>query len=99
MALVPPHKNKTCSTVCIYGTHYNYSREYTAAVEAKQVAQQDAEKAKFLVLQAEQEKKSKIIDAEAMAAASEKVGNSIAKNPAYIQLRQIENAQKIAEVI
>jgi prohibitin 2 len=80
-------------------THLTFGREYTAAVEAKQVAQQDSERAKYLVLQAEQEKKSKIIDAEAMADASAKVGAAMAKNPAYIQLRQIENAQKIADVI
>mmetsp|Transcript_35629 Transcript_35629/g.82499 ORF Transcript_35629/g.82499 Transcript_35629/m.82499 type:complete len:322 (-) Transcript_35629:385-1350(-) len=30
-------------------THLNFSREYSAAVEAKQVAQQDSEKAKFIV--------------------------------------------------
>lgn len=80
-------------------THLTFGREYTAAVEAKQVAQQDAERAKFVVLQAQQEKKSKIIDAEGLAEASAKVGAAIAKNPAYIQLRQLESAQKIAEVI
>lgn len=80
-------------------THLTFGREYTAAVEAKQVAQQDAERAKYLVLQAQQEKKSKIIDAEAMADSSALVGASIAKNPAYIQLRQLESAEKIAAVI
>ncbi len=37
-------------------THLSFSREYTAAVEAKQVAQQDSERAKYVVLQAKQEK-------------------------------------------
>jgi prohibitin 2 len=80
-------------------THLTFGREYTAAVEAKQVAQQDAERAKFIVLQAQQEKKSKVIDAEGLAEASAKVGSAVAKNPAYIQLRQLESAQKIADVI
>ena len=30
-------------------THLNFGREFTEAVEAKQVAQQEAERAKFLV--------------------------------------------------
>ena len=30
-------------------TQLTFSREYTSAVEAKQVAQQDAERAKFIV--------------------------------------------------
>lgn len=80
-------------------THLTFGREYTAAVEAKQVAQQDAERAKYLVLQAQQEKKSKIIDAEALASSSALVGSAMAKNPAYIQLRQLESAQRIADVM
>ena len=35
-------------------THLNFGREYTAAVESKQIAQQDAERAKFRVEQAVQ---------------------------------------------
>jgi len=80
-------------------THLTFGREYTAAVEAKQVAQQDAERAKYTVLQAQQEKKSKVIDAEALSEASAKVGSAVAKNPAYIQLRQLESAQKIADIV
>jgi regulator of protease activity HflC (stomatin/prohibitin superfamily) len=37
-------------------THLSFSREFTAAIEAKQVAQQDSERAKYVVLQAKQEK-------------------------------------------
>lgn len=36
-------------------THLTFGREYTAAVEAKQVAQQEAERAKFLVEKAVQD--------------------------------------------
>lgn len=36
-------------------THMTFGREYTAAVEAKQVAQQEAERAKFLVEKAIQD--------------------------------------------
>merc|ERR1712071_745589 len=39
-------------------THLSFSPEYARAVEAKQVAQQDAERAKYIVLGAQQEKKT-----------------------------------------
>jgi len=45
-------------------THTAFGAEYMAAIEAKQVAQQDAERAKFLVKQALQDKKSTIIKAQ-----------------------------------
>merc|ERR1712187_675572 len=41
-------------------TQMSFGREYSKAVEDKQVAQQDAERAKYLVEMAEQDKKSKI---------------------------------------
>merc|ERR1740139_2128030 len=45
-------------------THINFSPEYEKAVESKQVAQQQAERARYLVLQAQEEKKKTIIVAE-----------------------------------
>ena len=42
------------------------SREFTAAVEQKQVAQQDAEKARFLVEKAEFVKKAAVIQVPAL---------------------------------
>merc|ERR1719203_1454023 len=39
-------------------THLSFSPEYARAVEAKQVAQQEAERAKYIVLGAQQEKKT-----------------------------------------
>ena len=42
-------------------THLTFGREFTAAVEAKQVASQEAEKAKFLVEKAEQLNTTSII--------------------------------------
>ena len=55
-------------------THLAFSKDYTAAVEAKQVAQQDAERAKYIVDKALQEKKSIIIKAQGEAKAAELVG-------------------------
>jgi prohibitin 2 len=45
-------------------THLTFGQEYTKAVEDKQVAQQDAERAKFIVDKAVQDKKSIIIKAQ-----------------------------------
>lgn len=45
-------------------THLTFGKEFTQAVELKQVAQQDAEKARFLVEKAEQQKKAAVIAAE-----------------------------------
>jgi len=45
-------------------THLAFSKEYTAAVEAKQVAQQDAERSKYIVEKAIQEKSQIVIKAE-----------------------------------
>merc|ERR1712216_786396 len=44
-------------------TALTFGREYTAAIEAKQVAQQDAERAKFIVEKAIQDKRSAVIKA------------------------------------
>lgn len=80
-------------------THLSFGREYTAAVEAKQVAQQEAERARFIVDRALQEKKSTIIRAEGQAKAAELIGNAIKKNPAFTQLRRLETAKQIATTI
>uniref|UniRef100_A0A8C0LYX6 Prohibitin n=1 Tax=Canis lupus familiaris TaxID=9615 RepID=A0A8C0LYX6_CANLF len=43
--------------------HLTFGKEFTEAVEAKQVAQQEAERARFVVEKAEQQKKEAIISA------------------------------------
>jgi prohibitin 2 len=55
-------------------THLAFSKEYTAAVEAKQVAQQEAERAKYIVDKAIQEKKSIVIRAAGEAQSAELIG-------------------------
>merc|ERR1711997_1352663 len=58
-------------------THLTFGREFTQAVELKQVAQQEAEKAKFLVEKAEQIKKANIINAEGGTQAAELLAKAI----------------------
>ncbi|CAI5796991.1 Prohibitin-2 isoform X2 [Podarcis lilfordi] len=54
-------------------TELSFSREYTAAVEAKQVAQQEAQRAQFLVEKAKQEQRQKIVQAEGEATAAQMI--------------------------
>ncbi|KAL0053108.1 hypothetical protein WJX82_000974 [Trebouxia sp. C0006] len=80
-------------------TNLTFSREYTGAVEAKQVAQQEAERARFIVDKAEQDKQSAIIKAQGEATSARLIGEAIQENPAFITLRKIEAARDIAGTI
>jgi len=80
-------------------THLSFGAEYTAAVEAKQVAQQEAERAKFIVEKAQQDKRSIIIKAEGDAQSAKMISDAIRSNPAFLELRRIEAAKAIASII
>eukprot|EP00850_Spirogloea_muscicola_P014286 SM000101S09284 [mRNA] locus=s101:315506:317362:- [translate_table: standard] len=80
-------------------TQLTFGREFTAAIEAKQVAAQEAERAKFVVEKAEQDKKSAVIRAQGEAKSAQLIGDAIANNPAFITLRRIEAARDIAGTI
>uniref|UniRef100_A0A8R7P7Z8 Prohibitin n=2 Tax=Triticum urartu TaxID=4572 RepID=A0A8R7P7Z8_TRIUA len=80
-------------------TSLSFGKEFTHAIEAKQVAAQEAERAKFIVEKAEQDKKSAIIRAQGEAKSAELIGNAIANNPAFVAFRQIEAAREIAHTI
>jgi len=77
-------------------THLSFSPEYEKAVEAKQVAQQQSEKAKYLVLKAHEEKKRMIIHAEGETKSAEMIGASIKNSPGFIELRRIQVAKEVA---
>ncbi len=67
------------------------------AVELKQVAQQEAEKARFLVEKAEQTKKAAIIMAEGDTEAAELLATALTKaGEGLVELRRIETAEEIA---
>lgn len=80
-------------------TELSFSREYTAAVESKQVAQQEAQRAQFLVEKAKQDQKQKIVQAEGEATAAKMIGDALGKNPGYLKLRRIRAAQSISKTI
>ena len=80
-------------------THLQFGIEFSKAIEQKQVAEQEAERAKFYVERAEQEKKSAIIRAQGEAQSAKLIGQAIANNPSFITLRKIEAARHIGHVI
>ncbi|XP_014771498.1 prohibitin-2 [Octopus bimaculoides] len=80
-------------------TELSFGREYTAAVESKQVAQQEAQRAQFVVEKAKQERQQKIVQAEGEAEAAKMLGNAISINPGYLKLRKIRAAQSISKTI
>ncbi|QDS71689.1 prohibitin subunit [Venturia effusa] len=80
-------------------THLAFSPEFTAAVEAKQVAQQDAQRAAFVVDKARQEKQATIVRAQGEARSAELVGEAIKKSRSYVNLREFENAKNIAQIL
>ncbi|CAL0304344.1 unnamed protein product [Lupinus luteus] len=80
-------------------TNLTFGREFTAAIEAKQVAAQEAERAKFVVEKAEQDKRSAVIRAQGEAKSAQLIGQAIASNPAFTTLRKIEAAREIAQTI
>jgi len=80
-------------------THLAFGKEYTAAVEAKQVAQQEAERARFIVEKAKQDKKSAIVRAQGEAQSAQLIGDAMRDNPSFIQLRRIEAARDIATTV
>ena len=78
-------------------THLTFGREFTQAVELKQVAQQDAEKARFLVEKAEQVKKATVISAEGDAQAASMLAKAFGDaGEALVELRRLEAAEDIA---
>lgn len=81
-------------------TELSYSKEFSKAVEAKQVAQQNAERAKFVVMKREQEKKAAIIQAAGESEAARMISDAIQESgPGLVDIRRIEGAQEIAQTL
>lgn len=81
-------------------THLTFSREFSQAVEMKQVAQQDAERARFMVEKEEQLKIANVIRAEGDAEAADLIAKSMSESgEGLIQLRKIEAAKDVATTL
>ncbi|CEI67243.1 Prohibitin-1 [Fusarium venenatum] len=81
-------------------THMTFGREFTKAVEQKQIAQQDAERARFIVERAEQERQANVIRAEGESESAEAISKAIQKaGDGLIQIRKIEASREIAATL
>merc|ERR1712070_83553 len=60
-------------------THMTFGREFTKAVEEKQIAQQEAERARFIVEKAEQERQANVIRAEGESEAADVISKDVAQ--------------------
>ncbi|KAL8580122.1 Prohibitin-1, subunit of the prohibitin complex (Phb1p-Phb2p) [Nucella lapillus] len=78
-------------------THLTFGREFTEAVEHKQVAQQEAERARFVVEKAEQQKKAAVISAEGDSLAAELLAKAFGEaGEGLVELRKLEASEDIA---
>lgn len=80
-------------------THVTFSPAFSEAVEAKQIAQQTAQRAAYLVDQALQEKQSIIVKAQGEARSAELIGEAVKQNKGFLQLRKMEAAREIAQMV
>ncbi|KAL2888899.1 Prohibitin-1 [Ceratocystis lukuohia] len=81
-------------------THMTFGQEFTKAVEQKQIAQQDAERARFIVEKAEQERQANVIRAEGEAESADTISKAIARSgDGLIQIRKIEASKEIAQTL
>ncbi|KAJ2793633.1 Prohibitin-2, subunit of the prohibitin complex (Phb1p-Phb2p) [Coemansia furcata] len=80
-------------------THITFSPEFASAVEAKQIAQQDAQRAAFIVERAKMDKQSTIVRADGEARSAELIGEAIKSQPGFLELRRIETAREIAHLL
>jgi len=79
-------------------THLEFSKDFAKAIEDKQVAEQMAERAKFLVQKAEQEKLANVIRAEADAESAHLISTALTKHGrGLLEIRRLETAKDVAE--
>mmetsp|Transcript_77938 Transcript_77938/g.147198 ORF Transcript_77938/g.147198 Transcript_77938/m.147198 type:complete len:286 (+) Transcript_77938:105-962(+) len=81
-------------------THLTYGKEFSRAIEEKQVAEQEAERQKFIVTRAEQERQATVIRSEGEAQAAQMISDALKENGmGLIEVRRIDAAKEIAETL
>src|SRR5271155_3199760 len=77
-------------------THMTFGQEFTRAVEQKQIAQQDAERARFTVEKAEQERQANVIRAEGEAESADMIAKAIERaGDGLIKIRSIRSNKEV----
>ena len=80
-------------------TFMTFSPEFSAAVEAKQIAQQDSQRAAFVVDKAIQEKQQLVVKAAGEAKSAQLIGEAIKKSKDYVELKRLDTAREIAGIL
>lgn len=81
-------------------THMTFGKEFTKAVEQKQIAQQDAERSRFIVEKAEQERQANVIKAEGDSESAELIRRATEKGgDGLLMIRRIEASREIAQTL
>merc|ERR1711957_63911 len=81
-------------------THLTYGKEFAKAIEEKQVAEQEAERHKFMVAKAEQERQATVIRAEGEAEAAKMISEALkVHGTGLIELRRIDLPARSADPI
>ncbi|KAK8609172.1 hypothetical protein V6N13_025479 [Hibiscus sabdariffa] len=81
-------------------THLSYGAEFSRAVEQKQVAQQEAERSRYVVMKADQERRAAVIRAEGESEAAKLISEATATaGMGLIELRRIEASREIAATL
>merc|ERR1712190_703120 len=79
-------------------TNLTYGKEFARAIEEKQVAEQDAERQKFIVAKSEQERQATVIRSEGEAEAAKMISLALKEHGSgLIEVRRIDAAKDIAE--
>lgn len=74
-----------------------FGKDFMAAVEQKQVAQQEAERFRYVVLENEQKRRAAVVKAEGEAESARLISNAMATSgKAFLDLRRIEAAVDVA---
>lgn len=81
-------------------THLTFGKEFSRAIENKQVAQQEAETQVYVVVKNDQERKAAVIRAEGEAEAAELISKAMATaGNGLIEVRRIDAAKEVASVL
>merc|ERR1719322_2156286 len=81
-------------------THLTYGKEFAKAIEEKQVAEQEAERQKFIVAKAEQERQATVIRSEGEAEAAKMISDALKEHGSgLIEVRRIDAAKDIADAL
>lgn len=81
-------------------TDLRFSKEYSQAIEQKQVAQQLAERQRFIVMRDEEEKNAQIIRSEGESEAAKLINDSVKQfGSAQIEIKRLQAAKSIADVL